>query len=207
MENILKINDENIAVKGTHIISVCDATDKRAWNLECLIEGTRKKREALIRNGLATADALHSNWKEYIWYLKQLHKRFLISQLRIENLTTTVGRSVLMQRLSGTTTYSGTVNYCALGTSNVAPVVGNTQLGTETYRKGLTSGTFSSNVAYLENFFTAAEVSGTFEEYGFFIDGNGSANTGQLWNRFIGTQAKTVLQTLNVQSIITLNSV
>jgi len=200
-------NEEQLKIKGTHIISVCEATDKRAWNLQCLLEGVRIKREELIRQGKATNDNLHALWREYRWYLEQLHKRFLVKQTVVENITTTVGRSIIIQRLAGFTTYSGTVNYGALGSSPTTPSVGDTQLGTETYRKALSGGTFASNVAYLENFYTASEVSGTFEEYGFFIDGNAGANTGQLFNHFVGTQIKTTLQTLNVQSIITLSSV
>ena len=197
---------DKLKIKGIHTISICDASDKRAWNLQCLIEGVRLKREDLIKSGKATAELLHGLWQEYNWYLKQLHKQFLINQIVVENLTTTVGRSVLMQRLAGTTTYTGTVNYCALGTSATSPTVGDTQLGTETYRKALSSGTFAANIAYLETFFTASEVSGSFNEYGFFIDANGSANTGQMFNRFISAQTKSTVQTLNVQSIITLNS-
>jgi hypothetical protein len=84
-------------------------------------------------------------------------------------------------------------------------VVGNTQLGTEVYRKALSSGTYLNNVAYIETFFTAAEVTGTFEEYGMFIDGTGAANSGQLFNRFTSTNIKSATETMNVQSIVTFN--
>lgn len=197
---------EAMGLKGTHIISICDVSSERAKLLERMIEDVRLKRERLIAAGHGTREALHNLWLEYNVYLAELHKKFLVRQLTIENLTVTVGRSVLMQRLSGTVTYTGIVNYGALGTSATAPVIGNTQLGTETYRKALSSGTFSTNVAYLENFYTATEVSGTFEEYGFFIDGTGAANSGQLFNRFVTTTVKSNTESLNVQSIITLNS-
>lgn len=126
-------------------------------------------------------------------------------QTCVENVTCTVGRSVLMQRLAGITTYSGTVSHGLLGTSATAPTIGDTQLGAETYRKALSDGTFASNVAYLENFYTTTEVNGTFEEYGFVIDGTGTANTGQLFNRFTTTTVKSALESLNVQSTITCN--
>ena len=200
------LSDESATVKGVHVISVCDARDKRAYNLECLIEGVRMKREALIKQGKTTFEQLHQLWLEYHWYLDQLHRRFLVRQIVVENITTTVGRSVIAQRLSGITTYTGVVNYGALGTSNTAAAVGNTQLGAEVYRKALSSGTYASNVAYLENFYTATETTGTYQEYGFFIDGTGSANTGQLFNRFTSTVVKSNTETLNVQSTITINN-
>lgn len=200
------MNQESTKIKGQHIISICDMTDKRAFHLECLIEGVRNKRMNLLRSGFATEKTLQWLWLEYHWYLDQLHQRFLKRQIIVNNITATVGRSVLAQRLAGITTYTGTVNYGALGTSATAATVSDTQLGTETYRKALSSGTYSSNIAYLENFYTASEVSGTFEEYGFFIDGNGSANTGQLFNRFVIETVKTSVESLNVQSIITFNN-
>lgn len=197
---------ENVGVKGIHIISVCDIITNRAKLLQEALENCRLRRERIITAGRGTAGELHRLWEEYTGLLKELHKGFLANQITVENLTVTVGRSVLMQRLAGTVTYTGTVNYGALGTNSTAPAVSDTQLGTETYRKALSSGTYLSNVAYLENFYTASEVTGTFQEYGFFIDGTASANTGQMWNRFVSTVAKTSVQSLNVQSIITLAS-
>lgn len=196
---------ESPKVKGTHIISICDITSGRAKELEHALENVRIKRNALIALGESTQEKMRELWMEYTWLLKQLHDRFLVRQFTIENVTTTVGRSVLAQRLSGTTTYTGVVNYGALGTNSTAPAVGNTQLGTETYRKALSSGTYLNNIAYIENFYTATEVSGTFEEYGFFIDGTGTANSGQLFNRFTQTVTKTVTESLNVQSTVTFN--
>ena len=200
------MNNESAKIKGRHIITVCDMSDRRAFNLECLLEGVRRKREDVLRTGKATTKMLQDLWIEYHWYLDQLHQRFLKRQIIVDNITTTVGRSVLAQRLAGITTYTGIVNYGALGTSATAAAVSDTQLGTETYRKALSSGTYSSNIAYLENFYTASEVSGTFQEYGFFIDGTGSANTGQLFNRFVTTTVKSSVESLNVQSIITINN-
>lgn len=201
-----KIFSENkTSTKGIHIITLCKATSFEAESLVGLLESLRIQRENWIKNGMATAENLRKHWEEYRHFLEQLHNKFKVFEICVENVTVTVGRSVLAQRLSGTTTYTGVVNYGALGTNNTAPVVGNTTLGTETYRKALSSGTFSSNIAYLENFYTASEVSGTFEEYGFFIDGTGSANTGQLFNRFTQTVTKSVTETLNVQSQITIN--
>jgi len=189
--------------KELHLLTLCDAKSEVAKDLERQIEKVRINREELLKNGNYNEKAAFELWKIYSYLIEKLHKSFMIRQFRVENITTTVGRSVFAQRLAGVNTYTGNVTHTALGTSNAAPAVGNTTLGTETYRKALSSGTFLNNVSYLETFFTAAEVNGTFEEYGNFIDGTGAANSGQLFNRFIQTVAKSNVETLNVQTTIT----
>lgn len=196
---------ETMKAKGLHIISICNMESPRAKRLEAILELISAKRQFLVKTGRAGEAAMKDLWMEYRWYLEQLHKRFLTRQFAVENITTTVGRTVLAQRLVGTLTYTGTVNYCALGTSATAPAIGNTTLGTETYRKALSPSTSVNNVAYLETFFSSTDVNGTFEEYGFFIDGTGVANSGQLFNRFTQSVTKSNVESLNVQSQITIN--
>lgn len=195
------------SVRGQHVLTISDMRNGAAMDLERKIIRNIAMRQEVIKRKRITAKILRDLWAEYNRLVQELIYRFGSRVVYAENLTTDVGRSALMARLSGTTTYTGTVNYGALGTSSTSPVVGNTTLGAETYRKALSSGTFLSNVAYLENFYTTTEVTGTFQEYGFFIDGTGSANTGQLWNRFTSTVVKSNVETLNVQSTITCNSV
>lgn len=202
----LNLNPEDkFSAKGVHIFSLCKADNYIAQSLETLIENVRIQRLKALESGTLTETLSKKLWDQYQYFIKKLHKDFLVNQFVIENITTTVGRAVLAKRLAGINTYSGNVSHTALGTSATAPSVADTQLGTETYRKALSSGTSSNNISYLETFFTAAEVNGTFEEYGNFIDGSGSANSGQLFNRFTQTVAKSNVETLNVQSIITLN--
>jgi len=99
------------------------------------------------------------------------------------NIIVTVGRSVLAQLLAGETTYSGEINYGALGTE-VAPVPANsdTQLGTEVFRKLVASQSYEDNVCYLDFFYTAGDCDGTYTEFGNFIDGEAGADTGQLFS-------------------------
>lgn len=197
--------EDGATAKGVHFISLCKIESETARALEEQIESVRYRRTFLINSGQATRKLLRDLWEEYNFYLERLHKKFLIKQFYVENITTTVGRSVIAQRLGGDTTYTGVVNYGAIGDDNSAAVVGNTTLGNETYRKALSSGTDAANIAYLENFYTAAEVSGTFEEFGFFIDGGAGANSGQMFNRFTQNVVKSALESLNVQSTITIN--
>lgn len=205
-KNIRLKSDKSVCTsKGVHTFVLCDARSEKAQELQRQIEDNAAKRRFLIKTGSATRELLKELWEEYRWLIKSLHWQFKLREYVIENITTTVGRAVLAQRLGGDTTYTGTVNYTALGSDNTPAAVGDATLGTEVYRKALSSGTDLSNVAYLETFFTATETSGTYQEYGMFIDGTGSADTGQLFNRFVTAITKSVTETLNVQSVITFN--
>lgn len=199
MRKRYKFNSQ-FSCKGVHTLNFYDVSSERARSIEDKLNDLSSKKPYL-----KTSEENKLHWIEYNNLLKELERYRSQDPLQIENVTTTVGRSVLAQRLGGTTTYSGTINYTALGTDNTAATVGDATLGTETYRKALSSGTYSNNIAYLETFYTAAEVSGTFEEYGMFIDGTGTADTGQLFNRFTTTITKSGVETLNVQSVITIN--
>lgn len=194
---------EDVTTKGLHILSVCNMESGRAQRLQYMLENLRLRREFLIKSGLNTQERMHNLWMEYHHYLDQLNKRFLARQYAVENITTTIGRSVTCQRWVNVTTHTGIVNYCALGTSATAPAVGNTTLGAETYRKALSPSTYSNNIAYLEQFLSSTDTSGTFEEFGFFIDGTGAANSGVMLNRFTQTVTKSNVESLNVQSTIT----
>lgn len=196
---------ESPKIKGIHLISVCKIETENAFNLQKRLEWLRVARQTMIASGLATAESLRSLWHEYTFTLELLHKKFLKRQYYVENITTTEGRTTFAERLGGDTTYTGIVNYGALGDDNSAPAVGDTALGNEVYRKALSSGTNVGITTYLENFYTAAEVSGTFEEYGFFIDGGAGADSGQIFNRFTQTVVKAVTESLNVQSQVAFN--
>jgi len=116
------------------------------------------------------------------------------------NLITTVGRNVLARLLAGDATYSGQVNYGALGSSSTTPSNTDTQLGTEVYRKLFASHTTDgNNVVYIDFFYAATDTNGTYQEFGNVIDGTASANTGQLFSHILtGGWTKTSLQSLFV---------
>ena len=138
-------------------------TEGSIW-LEKLREYVRTKNQAII-NELKAAGVLQD--------VKAKH-----------NIIVTVGRSVIAQRLGGTTTYSGTINYGALGTGGSPnPVNGSTQLQTEAYRKLQSSLSYDSNIAYADFFYAAGDCANTtYTEFGNFIDGAAGANTGQLFS-------------------------
>lgn len=123
------------------------------------------------------------------------------------NIVVTAGRSVIAQRLAGITNYTGTINYGALGTQNApVPNNANTQLGNEVYRKVASSLAASGNVAYVDFFYAAGDVNGTFTEFGNFIDGAAGANTGQLFSYIAtGGWIKSAQQSLFVSCQYTIN--
>lgn len=110
---------------------------------------------------------------------------FLIAHTEQENLITTVGREVMARLLSGETTYSGEINYGALGSSTTTPANSDTTLGTETVRFLASSQAYDENIAYIDFFIEAGTATGTHEEFGNFIDGTATVDTGQMWSHIL----------------------
>jgi hypothetical protein len=101
----------------------------------------------------------------------------------VKNICPTAGRNALARRLANDTTYTGIINYGALGSGSSSFANTSTQLNTEVFRK-LTAGTYvDGNIAYIDWFIASGDVADqTFNEFGAFIDGIGTANTGQLFS-------------------------
>jgi len=100
------------------------------------------------------------------------------------NLIPTTGFNVLTRLLSGDTTYSGEVDYGAIGTG-VSPsfTVASTQLVSEQFRKQASSQSYDDNIAYIDWFIASGDVADdTYTEFGAFIDGSASADSGQAWS-------------------------
>ena len=203
--SLLVPKHETMGIKGIHKISICKMVSDEAKKIQTMIDLVAKSRLRLVAEN-ASPDAFHKQWEEYNYWVEQLHRKFLVRQSVTENVTATVGRGVLAARLAGIVTNTGVVNYGALGTNATGALVGNTKLGTEVFRKPLSSGTSASNVAVLENFYTALEVVNTFQEYGFFIDGTGTVDSGILFNHWTAVTAKSNIETMNTQSTVTFNS-
>lgn len=135
------------------------------------------------------------------------HKRASIRVFEFENLCPTVGRSVVAQRLAGVTTYTGTVNYAALGSNATVPTNGDTTLGTETYRKTIDEATYTNNVAYLSVFIASGVATSTHYEAGLFIDGGAGADSGQLVSHVLLSPpvVKSALSSLTLDVTLTIS--
>jgi hypothetical protein len=124
----------------------------------------------------------------------------------VDNMVVTVAKNAIADRLIGTTSNNkGIVTYCALGTGIVAPVAGNTGLGTELFRKLVSVREVSGNVATFSTFFTATEVTGTLTEAGLFgDDANALSGSGTLYARTLISRVKTVNDTLTLVWAVTI---
>lgn len=189
--------ETKLGIKGLHKFSICESTSKKAKEIEAQIDR--------VLRTISTPQARHLILNRLF---KDLQKACLVNQFVVENIIPTVGRAVIAQWITGDNTYDADngANYGSLGTDNTAPDNGDTTLTTETYRKATSSAATANNVAYLSNFYTATEVTGTFEEAGWHIDGGAGADTGQLLSHFLtGTIVKANTETLTVESTLTIS--
>ena len=107
------------------------------------------------------------------------------------NLIVTVGKTLLGNMLIDTAGYDTGLTYCALGSDNTAPAIGQTQLvnegGGAAMRKLITSRTIVINEITLSTFFTAAQSTLAIEEAGIFGHSTAGAaeNSGIMWSRWL----------------------
>lgn len=130
-----------------------------------------------------------------------------VEVIKNHNVICTVGKNSLASGIIGVETNTkGIITYCAVGTSAVAPVAGNTTLTTEIFRKLVSVRSASANVATFETFFTISEANGTLREAGLFGDDAGAtANSGTLFSHIAINRTKTTSDTLTLRWTITFN--
>lgn len=100
------------------------------------------------------------------------------------------GRDLLVQYLIGGTTYSGGLNYGALGTGTTTPASTDTQLTAEVARVvPSTIIDVGNNQVQLQCYFPDANLANaTYHEAGTFMNGSAIANSGQIFNHaLLGT--------------------
>jgi len=159
-------------------------------------------------NGVKVLDIIRRAIKKKdLTLLEPLKEAGLLNKFTEKNnIIVTTGRAVLARLLAGDATYSGEINYGALGTDNTAPVNADTTLGTEVYRKLASSQAFEDNIAYIDFFYEAGDTDGTYEEFGNFIDGGAGADTGQLFSHIAtGGWVKSAIESLFVSCEYTLS--
>ena len=123
------------------------------------------------------------------------------------NVVCNVGFEAIGELLIGTYGSTGQATHAALGSGLTAVAASDTTLTTETYRNTVFSGAASGNITYLTAVYTEAETSGTYEEFGFFIDGTGTVDTGVMWNHVLtGGWVKTGADALVVDGKFTWSS-
>ena len=119
----------------------------------------------------------------------------------IENIITDDGRDLLAQAL-----FDGAalpeITYLAVGDDNTTPVVGDTALGNETFRKVVTASTAGPGVGEAVNtiYLAPFDANGQIEELGFY-GGNASAaaGSGTLVARVLYSKLKDNLEAIQVE--------
>ncbi len=118
------------------------------------------------------------------------------------------GKDQFIKRLIGDTTYSASINYGAIGSSSTPVAVTDTQLGAEVARVIWSTAIDTGfNQATFQFFFPdSALADGTYNEFGTFVDGTASANTGKIFNHalFASAYVKAAGTDTTVQVDITL---
>lgn len=95
-----------------------------------------------------------------------------------------IGRDLLIQWLLGIATYPVGISWGGIGTSNTAVTATDTQLGAEINRTSPSyTQDYAFNEAIVQFFFPDAVLTAvTYYEFGTFVGGTSSANTGQIFN-------------------------
>lgn len=181
-------------IKGELLISIYNTTSAMAHNLEMEIQD--------LING-----PRFSGYREkYLELVQKLKDNYLVREYKKTNLITTVGRSTIAQRLANDTTYTGIINYGALGTDNTAVANGDTTLGVEVFRKVVASASDTNNIAFIDFFYSKSDTNGTYEEFGTFIDGTGTVDTGQMFTHALtGGWVKTASESMTVAVTYTIS--
>jgi len=120
---------------------------------------------------------------------KELLQELVFRNLIMQGANT--GKDLIVQKMiaayTGVDPYTLHITHGAIGTSSTAPVISNTQLGAESARVSLTYAQDSGyNEAVLQFFFPdSALTNQTYYEFGIFVDGTITANSGQLFNQVL----------------------
>lgn len=123
---------------------------------------------------------------------------------KIHNVVCDRGKNVIAARLNGETTYTGIINYMAVGTGAASPASTDTQLVTELARTTVSSNSRVNNVSTITFFFNSASANGTLTEAGAYIDGTASANSGQFFDHVsLPSIVKTSADTLTITLVAT----
>ena len=161
----------------------------------------------LRRDALAVASTRHAKIMQAI-----LDEGFLETAVDQHNMVMVgalTGKDLLVQYLTAGTTYSGGINYGAMGTGSTAVAATDTQLTTETNRAATTFAQDAGyNEAVLQFFFPDAVLSNTtFYECGTFMNATASANSGQIFNHalFAAPYVKTAGSDTTLEVDITLS--
>lgn len=143
---------------------------------------------------------------------KESVEKYLVGEWTFKNLVVNDGLEAIADVLAGQGTYTGIINYGAVGTGTTAATATETDLVAEVARTTVATTDVSSIATgqiVLSFFFTQASfTNANIKEWGLFIDGTASADSGQMFSRtlFNTTISKAANETLTVDSTINVNA-
>lgn len=117
----------------------------------------------------------------------------------INNTITSAGKNLLAKALRESTDCE--IKFIAIGSDSTAASTADTQLGTETFRKAVTSQIAGGTGVTVTNLYVAPEEAvGTIAEIGFF-SGTASAttNSGTLYARVLYSRTKTAVESIQIE--------
>ena len=111
--------------------------------------------------------------------------------LSLNNIIVDAGLTVEAMRKSGDKTYTGEINYGALGDGSTAVSASDTQMENEIYRSVKSDASYDGKTCFVDFFYDKSEVSGDFTRFANFIDGTSDPDTGQMWTHLAVNWSKT----------------
>jgi len=121
------------------------------------------------------------------------------------NIVPTEGLVAIANRLGdiGAKANEGIVTYGAVGTGSSTPLISDTQMFSEFFRKLIASASTTNSVSQIQTFLAAGEGNDTLSQFALFgEDASGSADTGTMFQyaNFAGPITKTSNETLTIES-------
>lgn len=188
----IKVNlkDKTFKPSGVVTFTTRELTTARAFEIDRILETAELMPRNMYDHLIAELDAICSK--------KQITKCNLVVQ---------AGRNVFAGILNGELTYTGIINYGALGTSSTAVSSGQTQLVAEVKRKAVATRSRSGSQVNFDFYYSKSDTNGTYQEFCMVIDGTASANTGQMFNRLLtGGWTKSSSESLTASVQVDLNA-
>lgn len=101
-------------------------------------------------------------------------------------LGTDTGKTLILKRLIGINTFTGNITHADIGTGTTPTTEADTTIDTAVVRSVRGSESVSGSQANMSFFFPDALLpDGSYNEFGTFIDGTISVDTGQIFNRIV----------------------
>lgn len=217
MNKVLKLNKENLSLLGQVVISKRKRNDELEKEIGLLTRYRKdiiqeikevKRREYLCgrKNIIQRLFLLLSETHKKINDLIELESPVNIGSYF--NLTTTVGRTSICNRLSGGGNDCD-ITYGAIGDTVASPAVGDTQLVNEIYRASVSSIVYTGTQIRIRLFVPSGSGNpggGTLYDFGWFGDGaTGIVNSGVMFNHVSISESKTSSYSLTVDGYININ--